>query len=68
MVITGTLPRICYAEGMTRYLHAHEIPIFEYPAFANTLRFGLRERAEALAAAAGAPSEFVGKSRIRSVI
>jgi hypothetical protein len=65
VVVTGTLPGICYAEGMTRYLHAREIGIFEYPAFANTLRLSLRERAEALAAEAGAPSEFVGKSRIR---
>jgi hypothetical protein len=65
VVVTGTLPGICYAEGMTRYLHAREIAIFEYPAFANTLRLSLRERAEALAAEAGAPSEFVGKSRIR---
>jgi hypothetical protein len=41
VVITGTLPRIRYAEGMTRCLHSHEIPTFEYPAFANNLHFGL---------------------------
>jgi hypothetical protein len=35
LVITGTLPGICFAEGMTRYLHAHSIAIFDYPAFAN---------------------------------
>ena len=65
VVVTGTLPGIRYADGMTRYPHAREIAIFEYPAFANTLRLSLRERAEALAAEAGAPSEIVGKSRVR---
>ncbi len=65
LVITGTLPGICFAEGMTRYLHAHSIAIFDYPAFANKLREGLRERAEALAAAAGVTIEFVAKSHIR---
>jgi len=65
VVITGTLPGICYAEGMTRYLHFHEIPIFEYPAFAKRLRDGLRERAEVLAAEAGAEIAFVSKSRNR---
>jgi len=65
VVNTGTLQGICYAAGMTRYLHSHEIPIFEYPAFANNLRLDLRERAEALTAAAGISIEFVGKSTIR---
>jgi hypothetical protein len=65
LVITGTLPGICYAAGMTRYLHAHSIAIFDYPAFANKLREGLRERAEALAAEAGVTIEFVAKSHVR---
>jgi hypothetical protein len=30
VVITGTLPGICYAKGMTRYLHANGIRIFDY--------------------------------------
>ncbi len=29
LVITGTLPKVCYAEGMTRYLHARGIRIFD---------------------------------------
>ena len=32
VVITGTLPTVCYAEGMTRFLHASGIRIFDYPA------------------------------------
>lgn len=38
LVITGTLPGVCYAEGMTRYLNARGIRIFDYPEFAKTLR------------------------------
>ena len=34
VVITGTLPVICYAEGMTRYLLANRIRNFDYPQFA----------------------------------
>jgi hypothetical protein len=30
LVITGTLPGICYADGMSRYLHVHGIRIFDY--------------------------------------
>jgi hypothetical protein len=38
MVITGTLPGVCYADGMTRYLNAKGIRIFDYPQFAMELR------------------------------
>lgn len=30
MLIQGTLPDLCYAEGMTSYLSAHHIRIFDY--------------------------------------
>ena len=45
VVITGTLPAVCYAEGMTRYLNARGIRIFDYPQFAKTLRDRVRETA-----------------------
>ena len=38
VVITGTLPGVCYADGMTRFLNACGIRIFDYPQFAMTLR------------------------------
>jgi hypothetical protein len=38
LVITGTLPTVCYADGMTRYLNARGIRIFDYPEFAKALR------------------------------
>jgi DNA-binding transcriptional ArsR family regulator len=38
VVIHGTLPGICSADGMTSYLHRHAIRIFDYPHFAQGLR------------------------------
>jgi hypothetical protein len=64
VVITGTLPTVCYAEGMTRFLHASGIRIFDYPAFAQTLRDRVRDGAAALAAT-GATIEHLAKSHIR---
>ena len=51
IIIQGTLPGLCYAEGMTKYLNVNRIPIFDYPRFAEPCRDQLRENAEALAAA-----------------
>jgi hypothetical protein len=65
LVITGTLPTVCYAEGMTRYLNARGIRIFDYPEFAKTLRERVRETAAALAAEAGVEIEHVAKSHVR---
>src|SRR6266480_482560 len=65
MVVTGTLPGICYAGGMTRYLTAEGIRIFDYPRFAMTLRDRVRDRAASLAAAAGVTIEHIAKSHVR---
>ena len=65
VVITGTLPGVCYAEGMTRFLHANGVRIFDYPQFAMTLRDRVRERAASLAADAGVTIEHIGKTHIR---
>jgi len=64
LVITGTLPVVCYAAGMTWYLDANGIRIFDYPEFAKTLRDRVRERAASLAAEAGVTIEHVGKAHI----
>ena len=65
VVITGTLPAVCYAEGMTGFLNAKGIRIFDYPEFAKTLRDRVRERAASLAAEAGVTIEHIGKTHIR---
>lgn len=65
MVITGTLPGACYAAGMTSYLNAHDIRIFDYPRFAEPLRNRIREAAHTLAAEQGAQIEHLAKAHIR---
>ena len=65
VVVTGTLPTVCYAAGMTRFLYANEVRIFDYPQFAATLRERVRERAAVLAAEAGITIEHIAKNHIR---
>jgi hypothetical protein len=65
LVITGTLPGVCYADGMTRYLHANGIRVFDYPRFAMGLRDCVRDRAASLAEESGVTIEHIAKSHIR---
>jgi hypothetical protein len=65
VVITGTVPVICYAEGMTRFLYARGIRIFDYGDFAMTLRDRVRARATSLASQAGVSIEHIAKNHIR---
>lgn len=65
VVIQGTLPGLSYADGMTSYLNAHHIRIFDYPRFAEPLRDQLRKNAEKLAQQAGVEIEFIRKSSYR---
>lgn len=65
VLIFGTLPKICYAEGKTSYLYAKQVRIFDYPKFAEPFRDRLRENAERLAAAAGIEIEFIRKRNVR---
>jgi hypothetical protein len=65
VVITGTLPTVCYAEGMTRFLFANGIQIFKYPDFAMGLREHVREKVASVVAAAGITIEHIAKNHIR---
>ena len=65
IVITGTIPGICHAKGMTSFLYANGIRIFDYPQFAATLRDKVRENAAKVAEAAGVSIEHISKSYIR---
>jgi len=65
MVVTGTLAQVCYAQGMTAFLKARGIRIFDYPRFAEPLRDAIRSRAREVAEAAGLEIEHIAKSHIR---
>jgi hypothetical protein len=65
VVITGTLPQICYAPGITSWLYAHAIRIFEYPNWADQLRVKIRANAERIAKESGIEIEHLKKSSIR---
>ena len=65
IIVTGTLPGACYAKGMTAFLSARQIRIFDYPRFAEPLRDRVRWRAGELAAAAGHTIEHIANSHIR---
>jgi hypothetical protein len=65
MVMTGTLPGACYAQGMTAFLSGKGIRIFDYARFAEPLRDAIRARAQELAEAAGIQIEHISKAHIR---
>jgi hypothetical protein len=65
MLVFGTLPKICFAGGMTSFLYERKIRIFEYPKFAEPFRNRIRENAEKLAAEAGIEIEFIRKRNFR---
>ena len=59
IIMQGTLPKWCYAKGMTDYLYEHQIRIFDYPKWAEPLRDAIRETMERLAAEGGIEIEFI---------
>ena len=65
VVLQGTVPGLCYANGMSSYLRQHDIRIFDYARFAEPLREQIRENAEKLAKDAGMEIEFVRKTSFR---
>ncbi len=75
IVIMGTLPGVCYAEGMATYLRTRGIRLFDYPRFAEPLREELRQHAERLAQEHGLAIEFIRSAgafrkedRIRAIL
>lgn len=65
VIIQGTIPGICYAKGMTSYLYANKIRIFDYPKFAEPYRDELRKNAEQIAAKNDIEIQFIRKRNIR---
>jgi hypothetical protein len=65
ILVFGTLPKLCYADGMTSYLYERKIRIFDYAKFAEPFRNELRENAERLAKENGIEIEFLRKRNVR---
>jgi hypothetical protein len=59
VVLTGTLPDLCHADAMARYLGARNIRLFDYPRWAEPFRDELRIHAEQVAQAHGLTIEFI---------
>ena len=65
ILIFGTLPGVCFADGMTSYLYQHKIRIFDYPHFAEPFRNLLRENAALIAADNSLEIEHIRKKNFR---
>ena len=49
VMIAGTLPSVCHAQGMTQFLYSKNIRIFDYTSFVEPLRDAIRDNAERMA-------------------
>jgi hypothetical protein len=65
IIIKGTLPTVCFAQGLTSYLFKNNIRIFDYAKFAEPLREKIRTNAEQLAVSNNISIEFVRNSTAR---
>jgi hypothetical protein len=63
IVIYGTIPTWCFAEGMTSVLNAYQIRIFDYPEWARSLNEAIRQNTQCLAKESGLEIEFIRKSK-----
>jgi hypothetical protein len=65
IVLTGSLRPLCYPQGMTKYLNAQSIRIFDYAQFAQPLAERLRTNADAIAKEEGLTIEYIRKKNFR---
>ncbi|MEJ7739962.1 MAG: hypothetical protein WKF97_21280 [Chitinophagaceae bacterium] len=65
LVVKGTLPSLCYSEGMSRYLKKNNFLLFDYTKFADPFREKLKAHAEELALKHSIVIEFIRSSSAR---
>lgn len=65
VIVQGTLPVFCYADGMTAYLSKRGIRIFGFTQFVKPLTDAIKENAEALAAQHGLQIDYIRKKNFR---
>jgi hypothetical protein len=75
VIISGNVKQWSYAKGMTSYLYAQDILIFDYTKFTAPLRDAVRQNAQELADKNGIAIEFISKhkafrkeARIKAII
>src|SRR6266496_2382574 len=59
IIVTGTIPGVCFAKGMEAYLRAHDIRLVDYPRFAEPLRDKVHQNIKHIAEEAGIEIEFI---------
>jgi len=65
VMVQGTMPVFCYADGMTAYLTKRRIRIFDFTEFAKPLTAAIKANAEESAAANGLQIDYVRKKNFR---
>ena len=65
IVLTGTIPGICYAQGMSSFLTEKGIRIFDFTQWAEPLRQAIRANAEKVAGDNDLEIEFIRKKNFR---
>jgi hypothetical protein len=65
IVLTGTIPGICYAQGMSSFLTTNGVRIFDFTQWADPLREEIRVNAEKVAADNGLVIDFIRKKNFR---
>jgi hypothetical protein len=66
VVIMGTLPYLCYPNGMTCHLNHIGVRIFDYPKYAEPFRDLIRENAEKLARSNGFRIHYLANSNTKA--
>ena len=65
VLVQGTLPKLCYAKGMSAFLSQCGFRIFDYAKFAQPFTEAIRANAEEMARIRKVPILFVAKANIR---
>ena len=63
IVLNGTIPGICYAKGMTAFLYAEKVRIFDFEQWAKPLNEEIRANATRRAQENGLEIEFIRKQK-----
>ena len=63
LIVTGTVPGICYAQGMVAYLSTRGVRMLDYPEYFKPLGDEIKANAESLATEHGLSIEYIRSAR-----